>query len=233
MDQNQYETQMQRFMADTIANRPEFGNTFHRWPILNEDTSATAFDAHYIYHVAWAIRKVRSLAPEHHVDFSSSLHFCTTVSALFPTTFFDFRPADLALENLKSLACDLTDPQLDVGQHASVSCMHVVEHVGLGRYGDALDVNGDLKAIANLKKVVLPGGDLFFAVPAGKPSISFNAHRVYSINSILDYFSDSFSLTELYFIPGPAGMAPLLNPTFEQTLLFPYGCGCFHFKKHA
>jgi hypothetical protein len=49
----------------------------------------------------------------------------------------------------------------------SVSCMHVVEHVGLGRYGDPLDANGDLQAIKELKCVLWPGGVLYFVVPTG------------------------------------------------------------------
>ncbi|NDC42314.1 MAG: DUF268 domain-containing protein, partial [Chitinophagia bacterium] len=47
----------------------------------------------------------------------------------------------------------------------SLSCMHTIEHVGLGRYGDQLDPQGDLKAIAELKRVVQPGGDLLFVTP--------------------------------------------------------------------
>jgi hypothetical protein len=36
--------------------------------------------------------------------------------------------------------------------------MHVVEHIGLGRYGDPIDPDGDLKAISELKRVVQKRG---------------------------------------------------------------------------
>ena len=219
------------FLMDTSKKRPEFENKFRRHEILNEDTPTTGFDTHYIYHVAWALRKVKELAPDIHVDFSSALQFCTTVSALCKTKFFDFRPAQLFLDNLECGSCDLSSPNFDVGQYLSVSCMHVVEHVGLGRYGDTLDSGGDLKAINNIKKAVLLGGNLFFVVPCGSPSISFNAHRVYSPESIVHYFGDGFQLIEFYFIPGPIDQPPMTNPEFSIALEYEYGCGCFHFRR--
>ncbi|MBC7907759.1 MAG: DUF268 domain-containing protein [Rhodospirillaceae bacterium] len=53
------------------------------------------------------------------------------------------------------------------------------EHDGLGRYGDPLDPNGDLKAMANLKSQMKPGGKLFLAVPNGKDVLMWNVNRIY------------------------------------------------------
>lgn len=53
------------------------------------------------------------------------------------------------------------------------------EHDGLGRYGDPLDPDGDLKAMALTKTMVKPRGLLFLAVPIGQDRVVFNAHRVY------------------------------------------------------
>ncbi len=54
------------------------------------------------------------------------------------------------------------------------------EHDGLGRYGDPLDPEGDLKALAYMKaSVVKPGGALILAMPSGGDFIEFNAHRIY------------------------------------------------------
>ena len=231
MNEETYQQQLTQLIQDTAQARPEFANTFYRWPILNEDTAQTQFDSHYIYHVAWALRKIKALTPEVHVDFASSLSFCTALSAFCKTVFYDFRPADLHLDNLEPRQCDLSSPDFGIGQFASVSCMHVVEHIGLGRYGDTLDASGDLKAIDNLKKTVAPGGDLFFVVPCGAPSIHFNAHRVYAAESILAYFGEGFALQELYFITGYDHQAPLLNPALDTLGQYAYGCGCFHFRK--
>lgn len=53
------------------------------------------------------------------------------------------------------------------------------EHDGLGRYGDPLNPDGDLIAMARMKDVVKPNGLLFLAVPVGCDALVWNAHRVY------------------------------------------------------
>ena len=53
------------------------------------------------------------------------------------------------------------------------------EHDGLGRYGDPLNPNGDLRAMAEMKKIVKKDGILFLAVPIGSDKVVWNAHRIY------------------------------------------------------
>ena len=72
---------------------------------------------------------------------------------------------------------------------SSISCMHVIEHVGLGRYGDPINIHGDILAINEIKRVLANDGNLLFVTPLGK-KICFNAHRVYTYEEILNYFSE-------------------------------------------
>ncbi len=231
MDEGVFEAGLSQLLEASSSLRPEFEGRYFRWAILNEDTAETNFDTHYLYHVAWAIRKVAAAKPRKHVDFSSSVNFCTTVSAICETEFYDIRPAPIVLDGLTCLKGDLTQLDISSGALDSVSCMHVVEHVGLGRYGDELDPNGDLKAIGELKRVMRPGGVLYFVAPTGVPGIYFNAHRVYAAQSILGYFEEQFDLEEFYFIPGPIELAPMLNPDLAETRNYDYGCGCYQFRK--
>lgn len=53
------------------------------------------------------------------------------------------------------------------------------EHDGLGRYGDPLDPNGDLRAMKETKAMLNDGGILLLAVPVGKDMVVWNLHRVY------------------------------------------------------
>ncbi len=233
MDANKYEKQLREFISQNTQMRPEFIN-YYKQPMLQDDTVTTGFDTHYIYHVAWAIAKINSNPPIKHIDFASSLHFSTAICSILPTTFVDYRPAMLHLNNLNCVAGDLTnESQWIEKKYPSVSCMHVVEHIGLGRYGDNLDVNGDVKAMTSLKNMVSLNGRLLFVVPVGKPSIYFNAHRVYSSRWIADFFKDKFSLKEFYFIPGPVEQKPITNCDFLYTENYSYGCGCFEFVKHS
>jgi hypothetical protein len=231
MDSEKYQSQLTQFMADSSKLRPEF-SSYYSYPCLEDDTKQTGFDSHYLYHVAWAVRKLLTATPDKHCDVGSSLNFCSIASAIVPTTFIDIRPANIYLNNLVVEPRDLTvDASWKDGEFGSLSCMHVVEHIGLGRYGDTLDVEGDLKAINNLLLSLKKNGQLFFVVPVGKPEIYFNAHRVYSSRWIIEYFSSKCKLSEFYFIPAQSDMPPVENCEPEYADQFTYGCGCFHFIK--
>ena len=106
--------------------------------------------------------------------------------------------------------------------------MHTIEHIGLGRYGDEIDPQGDIKAINELKRVLAQNGDLLFVTPVGKPKIEFNAHRIYSYEQIKEYFSP-LTIKEFSLIPDSGGIIINADPALvkEQN----YGCGCFWFKK--
>jgi len=202
------------------------------YPCLNDDTQATAFDRHYVYHPVWAMRIIKSINPDRHVDISSTLHFCTMLSVVVPTDFYDYRPADLVLDNLTSSFADITKLPFPTDSVPSLSCMHTVEHIGLGRYGDELDYDGDLKAIAELKRVVSPRGSLLFVVPLGRESvICFNAHRIYDKQHVFTLFSD-MELMDFTFIPEDGKDGGLVSDPSDELLAKQfYGCGCFWFKK--
>lgn len=202
-----------------------------RYPQLFDKTKETVFDAHYIYHPAWAVRIVKQINPKFHVDISSTLSFSSILSAFIPVHFYDYRPANLVLSNLKSEKADLLSLPFQDNSLESLSCMHTIEHIGLGRYGDPIDPNGDIKAINELKRVASKNGNIIFVVPVGKPRIMFNAHRIYSYEQIISYFSE-FELKEFTLIPDNAlekGM--IKNSSFKLVVDQKYGCGCFWFIK--
>lgn len=109
--------------------------------------------------------------------------------------------------------------------------MHTVEHIGLGRYGDPIDYDGDLKAISELKRVLAIDGNLLFVVPIGKPIIKFNAHRIYSLKQVLSYFKE-LQLLEFSLIPDNALETGIIKNASEEICdQQVYACGCFWFKK--
>lgn len=220
-------------LENKTASRFEF-EPEHFYPCLGDKTDFTGFDRHYVYHPAWASRIVKKINPAKHIDISSTLHFCSMLSAFIPTEFYDYRPANLVLSDLSSSFADLTN--LPFADHSieSISCMHTIEHVGLGRYGDVLDYDGDLKAIGELKRVVAIGGSLLFVVPLGHRSvICFNAHRIYDKSQVLSLFSD-MELMEFSLIPENEKDGGLVTAPSDGLLSKQfYGCGCFWFKKKS
>ena len=202
---------------------------WNRFPCLNDNTGITKFDTHYIYHPAWATRIIKEINPKKHVDISSTLHFCSTLSAFIPTEFYDYRPAHLTLSNLKTSAADLTNLFFESNSIESLSCMHTIEHVGLGRYGDKLDPEGDFKAIAELQRVTKKKGHLLLVAPLGQPCIQFNAHRIYSFELINDLFT-GFALKNFSLITDEGLFIENADPQLVKQQHF--GCGCFWYVKN-
>lgn len=222
-----------RFHALSAERDRKFDILWNERLLCYEDnTENTEFDRHYIYHPAWAFRILMRTRPKSHADFSSTLAFATMVSAFVPVDFYDYRPAQVRLSGLRSRRADLTNlVEIPDDSLESVSCMHVIEHIGLGRYGDPLDPEGDLKAIRELIRVTKPGGDLLVVVPVGRSRIVFNAHRIYSHTEWMGYFP-GLSLMEFALIPdGPAPDGMLINPAPEVVDSQSYGCGCYWFRK--
>jgi SAM-dependent methyltransferase len=212
----------QRFKAPVQAD-----NQF----MLDDSTADLEIDAHYLYHPAWAARILAQIRPAKHVDVSSIINWATTVSAFVPIDYYEFRPPALAtLTGFRSETCDLKHLPFGNQSVASLSCMHTVEHVGLGRYGDDLDPDGDLIAMAELQRVLAPGGNLLFVVPVGAARIKFNAHRIYSYEMLRSAFS-GLQIIEFMLIPD-SGTALLVGD--EAIAAVPaqqYGCGCFWFTR--
>jgi SAM-dependent methyltransferase len=202
------------------------------YPCVADRTSTTPLDRHYIYHPAWAARVIARTSPALHIDISSTLHFSTMLSAFVTTEFYDYRPAEVVLDNFHSAKADLTQLFFANDSIASLSCMHTVEHVGLGRYGDPVDYEGDLKAMCELARVLAPGGCLLFATPVGRESkIFFNAHRIYTATAIVDHFiTQGLKLVEFSYIPENSGSMVTADPSHFVTS-DNYGCGCFWFTK--
>jgi hypothetical protein len=203
-------------------------NSHDIYPCLGDKLPTTPFDQHYIYHPAWAARVLAQTKPEYHIDIGSLLSFCSIVSAFVPIKFYDYRPAELNISNLQSAFADLNKLPFENDSVPSISCMHTIEHIGLGRYGDPIDPSGDLKAINELKRVTKPGGDLLFVTPVGRSRIEFNAHRIYSYQQVLEYFSP-FKLIEFSLVPDAGGLITNADPGVVKQQ--EYGCGCFWFKK--
>jgi len=198
---------------------------------LDDNTGTTPIEPHYTYHPAWAARVLAQTRPSKHIDISSTTNFSNIASAFVPFEFYDYRPANIHLSNYTSGRADLTNLHFETGSVESLSCMHTVEHIGLGRYGDPIDINGDYKAMKELERVLKPGGALLFVVPVGNPRIEFNAHRVYAYDTIINNFS-GLVLKEFSLIPDDFERTGYItNPPRELIDKQHWGCGCFWFTK--
>jgi SAM-dependent methyltransferase len=160
------------------------------YPQLWDRLETSPFDNHYFHQDVWAARRVADDRPERHVDVGSRVDLVGFLTALTPVTFVDIRPLQARIPDLESVAGSVLDMPFEDRSLPSVSCLHVAEHIGLGRYGDPLDPAGSRKAAKELQRVVAPGGQLLFSGPVGAPRVCFNAHRVHDPLDVRSWFDE-------------------------------------------
>ena len=226
-----YLSQYRAFSELNSKLRPEFRASWKdRWARLDDDTGHLPFDAHYVYHTAWAARVLAQINPDKHIDISSYTYFATIASAFVPVEFYDYRAPEIHLDNLHCGTADLCDLSFSDRSVQSLSCMHTIEHIRLGRYGDPLDAEGDRKALSELQRVIQPGGSLLLVVPVGKPRIQFNAHRIYDPQMLQEGLPE-MSLRTWAVLPDDYSEGLVTDPTREFVLGQKYACGCFWFQR--
>lgn len=197
-------------------------------PLIGEDTALTPYDRHYFHQDIWAARKIKESRVDSHIDVGSRIELVGFLTVLCRVTFIDIRPLVVELANFQSLSGSILALPMQNNSVRSLSCLHVAEHIGLGRYGDPLDPHGTGKACRELARVLAPGGNLYFSLPVGKPRLCFNAHRIHSVEQILEYFRD-LALVELSGIDDDRKFMANIGRTALDDA--DYACGLFHFTK--
>ena len=194
------------------------------YPRLFDKTATTGIDPVYFYQDTWCAKKIFENKPARHHDVGSKAELVGTISQFVPTTMVDIRPLEVTLPELSFVQGNILDLPLKNGEAASLSSICVIEHVGLGRYGDPLDPFGSEKAAKELLRVLAPGGSLYISVPVDDGNkIYFNAHRTFTRDYILKIFSP-LTLVEEKYVYGYE-----LTDTYNSVRGF--GTGLYHFKK--
>lgn len=196
--------------------------------IFDKDPSSHTFDKHYVYMDQWAFKKLLNLKPKEHVDVGSSIRFLSMATTITKVKFVDIRPIKADFENFECVQGNILQMPFADNSVESLSCLHVAEHIGLGRYGDPLDPQGTQKACQELLRVLKPGGRLYFALPIGKTATYFNAHRVHIPKMILEYFN---GLQLLDFAAVDDQGRFINNARMEEFENAIYACGMFEFSK--
>ncbi len=229
-------------LFSSLWRLPKYLNEFHKLntisekkiefrfvnPQLFDATEQTEFDAHYFYQSAWCARKIVSRKTTYHVDIASQINLIAPLSAFVKVEFIDFRPLHVNIDNLISRAGTILDLPFENKSVKSLSCLHVIEHIGLGRYGDTLDPMGSEKACKELQRILALDGDLYLTTPVGKERIEFNAHRVHAPATILQFFNE-LTLVDFSCVDDKGNYVENTSP--GQCADYLYGLGLFHFRR--
>ena len=193
-------------------------------PCLFDHLTYTPLEPTYFFQDSWAAKKIFELKPDHHYDVGSSAKTIGILSQFCPITMIDIRPIELNLENLFFKKGSILNLPVEDNSIESISSLCVVEHIGLGRYGDDIDPLGSEKAIKELQRVIKVGGVILFSVPVDiENKIYFNAHRAFTREYVLELF-DGFKLMEEKYHYG--------NKMYDSyDINKGFGTGLYMFKK--
>jgi SAM-dependent methyltransferase len=190
---------------------------------------AGSTSSQYFHQDLWAARLLHRREVTEHVDVGSRLDGFVAHMLTFATvTYVDIRPLPEPIENLRFERGNVTALPFADRSVDSLSCLHVIEHIGLGRYGDPIDPEGHVHAARELARVLAPGGVLLIGTPVGRERLCFDAHRVFDPETILSLFSD-LRLTEFAYIDDRSILHPDTSPA--QARSCEYGCGLYAFTR--
>lgn len=209
-------------------NGAEAIRILNTYPCIHEKTQLTAFATHYFYQDIWAFKKIYESKVDYHVDVGSRIDFVGFLTAITKVTFIDIRPLVATLQNFESRKGNILSMQFEDNSILSLSCLHVAEHIGLGRYGDPFDPLGTKNVCKELSRVLATNGNLYFSLPVGKPRLCFNAHRIHTPQQIIEYFSD-LKLVELSGVNDKENFIRDIDMSILENSN--YACGLFHFVK--
>tara|TARA_B110000503_G_scaffold104022_1_gene155238 strand:- start:369 stop:1151 length:783 start_codon:yes stop_codon:yes gene_type:complete len=167
------------------------GGTINKQSMILYDYDASAGNnkGHYFHQDLLVAKLIHEHQPKRHIDVGSRIDgFVAHVASFREIEVIDFRPLKKSChENIKFIQSDLMHPH-DLGKVDSISCLHAIEHFGLGRYGDPIDINGHNKGITNLVNMLSKNGLLYISFPIGcKDEIHFNANRVFRVDTIFKH----------------------------------------------
>ena len=205
-------------------NKNEVLKTENLYPRIFDKTETTPIDPIYFYQDTWLAKKIFEAKPARHFDIGSHVPTIGILSQFLPITMVDIRPLPVSLPQLDFVKGNITNLPFADNSISSFSSICVIEHIGLGRYGDPLDKFGTEKAAHELSRILAKGGDLYISVPVDSENlVYFNAHRALTRNYILRLF-DKLELREEKYIYGNS-----VYETYDARKGF--GTGLYHFSK--
>lgn len=222
-----------RYRADLRKFSESGGIIYRKRPILDDfDSQSGVASGHYFHQDLLVAGFIHSRNPKKHLDVGSRIDgFVAHVATFRPIEVVDIRPLkNLSYTNIHFKQLDITKESHLVSAD-SLSCLHTIEHFGLGRYGDTIDPEGHIKGFNNLLKMLNPGGFLYISFPIGESNqVHFNAHRVFHPLDILSWSLDAFEIVRFDYVDDAGDLHTDVD-LFKDTPILEYGCGIYTIKK--
>ena len=215
-----------------FQNKKEF--QLRLLPILSDKGMAGGVaKGHYFHQDLWFARLIYEASPIRHIDVGSRVDgFISHLLVFRSVEIIDIRKLDSNVKGLSFLQGDMMSLNHEIEPADSVSCLHTLEHFGLGRYGDPLNLDGWEIGLKSISLLVKPGGYLYLSVPiSSKQVIEMNAQRIFFTETIPNFLKHEGFKLKLYSLIDDNG------DFHENVNIHPYqgdfGCGCYVFQREA
>lgn len=232
-----------RFLHDLRLFRKGYSGKLTLMPCLHdwyEEGGATKSE--YFWQDLLVARWIYEAKPEKHVDVGSRVDgFVAHVASFREIEVFDVRPISAQILGVVFKQANLMQPvemasatRGGEGYCDSLSCLHALEHFGLGRYGDPINPNGWKLGLANMAALLKPGGQFYLSIPIGQERVEFNAHRVFDPRTLIRCAEASGLRCRSLTVIGAGGTvssAVLTDESLQQLALVHYNLGIFIFIK--
>ena len=228
-----------RYARDYFRFRSVYGGRLELLPCLHDwyaEGGATKLE--YFWQDLLVARKIFAARPQRHVDIGSRVDgFVAHVASFRELEVFDVRPISTQIPGVTFKQADFMQPAADMKDYCdSLSCLHALEHFGLGRYGDPIDPGGFERGFANMANLLRHGGVFYLSVPIGSSRVEFNGQRVLDPQAIIRLaLEHSLAPRELTLIR-EGGKLETLAPDkarLAELAQQRYALGLFTLIKHA
>lgn len=209
-------------MYNRLASKEQIASERFLFPCLYDNTTNTNLDPTYFYQDAWAFEKITSYKPVKHYDIGSHNKFVALLSKVVNLTMVDIRPLSLPMDSINFIKGSITELPFSDNSIDSLSSLCVIEHIGLGRYGDPLDPFGSEKSLLEVKRVLKSNGMFYLSVPvSNKHIVRFNAGIIFNYHKFKKQLQNDYIITDEKIIAdGRLGDVFVPNDSFGTTALF-------------
>lgn len=216
-----------------ISSKNEDFKSFKLTPYLFDFEEKAGNNSGHYYHQDYLIaKKIYIKNPKNHLDIGGRIDgFVSCVSIFRSLDVVDIRELRNFNPNINFIKMDIINDE-PKKKYDSLTCLHTIEHFGLGRYNDPIDFSGHIKGLININKLLKKGGTFYFSTPISMLNrIEFNGQRVFSLSYLKKILLKDYKVIEFYYVDDLGNLKQDKEIDYENTYNLKIGLGIFELIK--